>query len=161
DQELDADARAQERYAKTEHRSGGDRNPRRTTALLGEEVEGDAEQQCHQHRRRAIAVRQELRRHSNHCGDEESRQQRTEARPDAQPRSENGGERPPRTHSAGCGRMSSLRMPATVTGFFIASRRKGSPSSWFSTTSMKVLTPFSICSRIAVRSVSVNSSMVV
>lgn len=32
-------------------------------------------------------------------------------------------------HAAVCGTMSSLEMPATDTGFFIASRRNGSPSS--------------------------------
>jgi hypothetical protein len=32
-------------------------------------------------------------------------------------------------HHTTCGRMSAFEMPATATGFFIASRRKGSPSS--------------------------------
>ena len=54
--------------------------------------------------------------------------------------------------------MSSFFTPATETGFFMASRRNGSPSSWFSTTSMKVVTPSSICSLIAVRSASVVST---
>src|SRR5579859_6569131 len=40
-----------------------------------------------------------------------------------------------------CRRMSARSMPATGTGFFIASRRNGSPSSWLSTTSTKVVTP--------------------
>ena len=35
--------------------------------------------------------------------------------------------------------MSSLLMPATATGFFIASRRKGSPSSWLIIASMSVV----------------------
>ena len=34
-------------------------------------------------------------------------------------------------------RISPELMPATTFGFFIASRRKGSPSSWFRMTSMK------------------------
>jgi len=35
--------------------------------------------------------------------------------------------------------MSSLLIPATLTGAVIASRRKGSPISWFNTTSIKVV----------------------
>ena len=38
--------------------------------------------------------------------------------------------------------MSSFLIPATLTGFFIASRLKGSPSSWFKITSTKVVIPF-------------------
>jgi len=37
--------------------------------------------------------------------------------------------------------MSPLLMPATLTGFFMASRLNGSPSSWFKITSIKVVTP--------------------
>ena len=59
-------------------------------------------------------------------------------------------------HAPGWGRMSSLLIPATTTGFVIASRRNGSPNSWFITTSMKVVTPSSICSFTAVRSASVS-----
>ncbi len=59
-------------------------------------------------------------------------------------------------HAGVCGRMSSLRMPATATGFFIASRRNGSPSSWFRITSMKVVT-LSACAAHAVLSAAVSS----
>src|SRR5246127_5896278 len=45
---------------------------------------------------------------------------------------------PSEPREACCGRMSSRLMPATTTGLFMASRRKGSPSSWFNRTSMKV-----------------------
>ena len=38
--------------------------------------------------------------------------------------------------------MSSLLIPATFTGFFIASLLNGSPSSWFKITSIKVVIPF-------------------
>ena len=58
-----------------------------------------------------------------------------------------------------CGRMSAPSMPATTLGFFIASRRKGSPSSWFRITSMKVVTP-SACASQDSRSAAVSSSMV-
>ena len=43
-----------------------------------------------------------------------------------------------------CGTMSSALMPATETGFFIASWRKGSPSSWLIIASINVVLPFSI-----------------
>ena len=38
--------------------------------------------------------------------------------------------------------MSSLFIPATLTGFFIASLLNGSPNSWFKITSIKVVIPF-------------------
>ena len=60
-----------------------------------------------------------------------------------------------------CGRMSLGSMPATLTGAFMASRRKGSPSSWLRTTSMKVVSLFSICPFIAALSASVRPLMVV
>ena len=42
----------------------------------------------------------------------------------------------------GCLTMSSLFIPATLTGAFIASLLKGSPSSWFRITSINVVIPF-------------------
>ena len=41
-----------------------------------------------------------------------------------------------------CSRMSAASTPATETGFFIASRRKGSPNSWLIIISIKVVLPF-------------------
>ena len=38
--------------------------------------------------------------------------------------------------------MSFLLIPATLTGFFIASLLNGSPSSWFKITSINVVIPF-------------------
>ena len=58
-----------------------------------------------------------------------------------------------------CGRISSRWMPATVTGFFMASRRKGSPSSWFRITSMKVVTPL-LCASQASFKAAVNAACV-
>lgn len=40
-------------------------------------------------------------------------------------------------------------MPATTTGFFMASRRNGSPSSWFKITLMNVVVPFFCASQEA------------
>ena len=51
-------------------------------------------------------------------------------------------------------------MPATATGFFMASRRNGSPNSWFNTTSMKVVTP-SACAAQLSRRAEESSSIVV
>ena len=59
-----------------------------------------------------------------------------------------------------CAAMSPESMPATATGFFIASRRNGSPSSWFNTTSMKVVTP-SACAAQLSRKAEDSSSIVV
>ncbi len=52
------------------------------------------------------------------------------------------------------------RSPATLTGFFIASRRNGSPSSWLIIASMSVVLPCFIWSSIALASALVSSSMV-
>src|SRR3954453_13542809 len=59
-------------------------------------------------------------------------------------------------HALGWGRMSALLIPATTTGFFIASRRNRSRNFWFTTASMKVVPPSFICSFTAVRSASVS-----
>ena len=61
------------------------------------------------------------------------------------------GHQEPWRQAPACGRMSAASMPATLTGRFIASRRNGSPSSWFRTHSMKVVTLPFICSSTAVR----------
>ena len=53
--------------------------------------------------------------------------------------------------------MSAGSMPATTTGFFMASRRNGSPNSWFRMISMKVVTPSS-CAAQAVLIAAVNSA---
>jgi hypothetical protein len=47
-----------------------------------------------------------------------------------------------RPHTVSCARMSFGSIPAIGTGFFMASRRKGSPSSWLRMTSTKVVIPF-------------------
>jgi GntR family transcriptional regulator/MocR family aminotransferase len=57
-------------------------------------------------------------------------------------------------------RMSAGSMPATATGFFIASRRNGSPSSWLIIASISVVLPAFIWSLMAWFSASVSSSMV-
>ena len=54
--------------------------------------------------------------------------------------------------------MSAGSMPATSTGFFIASRRKGSPSSWFRITSISVVVP-AAWSATAARSAPVSPAM--
>ena len=53
--------------------------------------------------------------------------------------------------------MATLGCPATATGFFMASRRNGSPNSLLFNTSMKVVVPFSIWALMAVFSFSVRS----
>jgi|GEM_PF-5108349 hypothetical protein len=51
-------------------------------------------------------------------------------------------------------------MPATRTGFFIASQRKGSPSSWLMSASMSVVVFLCIWSLMARSSAAVSSSIV-
>ena len=100
------------------------------------------QQQCQQHRRCAVMFRQELCGGGHKDRNDKPRKQP----PDTGLRGRKGGDQGkargvgrargqgrPRAGSdysaPVCGRMSSRLMPATTTGFFIASRRNGSPSS--------------------------------
>src|SRR3954465_3056747 len=64
-QKLDADPDPEERHAETQNSLRAHGDPRHATTFLCKEMEGNTEQQRHQHRRRTVMIREESGGHGD------------------------------------------------------------------------------------------------
>src|SRR3954467_3603942 len=70
---LDADPDPEERHAETQNSFRAHGDPRHATTFLREEMEGNTEQQRHQHRRRIVMIREESGSYGDDDRDKEPR----------------------------------------------------------------------------------------
>src|SRR5215218_2188052 len=84
-QKLNADPDPEERHAETQNSLRAHGDPRHATTFLGEEMEGNTEQQRHQHRRRTVMIREESGGYGDDDRDKEPRHEQYQVLRQAKP----------------------------------------------------------------------------